>query len=128
MKILIYDSDGKNVEKKYQAGIEMPRSCQVKAADNFQDFDRNIRSCLSGQGVIVFFAKEKRELEYLKSKMTFAGDLKIIISLKDKDLYSDAFSVFPIFVDIWNSEDSDKKILSILNKMVQNSVKLKSAV
>ena len=127
MKILIYHSNVTEIENLFRSGMKLPRACQIKAADNYQGFDRNLRSCLSGQGVIVFYAQEKRDLDYLKSKIAVTGDFKIIISVKDSSLYSTAFSLYPIYVQIWNRKNTDLNIISILNKMVQNRFHQESA-
>ena len=88
MKILIYSSQNEKAGQIFQKDFlaiseQIAEQCQVVFAGHHQKFEKEIRCCLAGESIVVFFATQNRDLDFLESTFKNISDVKLIIGIPD---------------------------------------------
>jgi len=109
MKILIYSSQnekaGQILQKDFlKISEQIAEQCQVVFAGHHHKFEKEMRCCLAGESIVVFFAAHNRDLDFLESTLKNISDIKLVISIPN--------SVTSLAPDFTTCKDTEKTLLS----------------
>lgn len=107
MSILIFKQGEKSAISEDIAAMPLPEGCKVIETIDQVSFLKAYSQCFSGETLVVFFAEDSEDMDFLEKTYKTFVDIKLLIHLSDNinSLYERALQLYPRLISTQNGDE-----------------------